>query len=219
MQNCTYGTKPLEIAAYLRVCLPNLERAKIEAVIATYCEPWRTYHNLNRLWGMVKSAEQHFKSDCTVKEWQALLVSIIYSKAVYKVGGWLDDQERASADWASEDVHQAGGSEFLAGCVWAEIYATKTHTLDGVPAQYQKITSMLLDLNLESLGLPEKEFTQTTEAIWHEFQPIVDRQEYDRRRRIWAKGFLDRPQIFHTEKLRSLYEDQARSNLTQLWEA
>lgn len=219
MKNQSDGIKPFEIALYFKEALPNISREQIDAVLTAYCEHWRTHHNLNLILRTIKSARTHFKSECAEEEWHALLIMILYQYVVYKVGENSIENERASAEWAAEVLSKINPPNLFTPWVWAGINATKTHTLAGVHPQYQKCTSMLIDLSLEGLGLPADMFAQNTESIWQESQPILTRREFNRGRRSWAKSFLDRPKIFYTANFFGLYETQARLNLTKLWEA
>ncbi len=216
MREQSNGIKPLVIAEYLKTALPTISRKEIGTLLAAYSEHWRTYHNLYHIYRMVKSAETHFKSECDDDEWRALLTMILYHDAVYKVGDAGKDNERASADMMADLIGTMDVTLWFELCAWAGIYATKTHNLDGVPEQYQKIVAMIIDLDLEGIGLTDEGFTQNTEAIWLEFQPIMIREKFDRGREEWARSFLSRPHIFHTELFREKYELQARRNLEHL---
>lgn len=206
----------LEVANCLHQVLPGLCHKDVSLVIDAYSEHWRTYHNLNHIWGMIGSAKTQFHSLCTNEEWRVLQIMVLYHDVVYKVGDAGKDNERASADFMADMLSTLNEPKWFESCAWAGIYATKSHSLEGVPPQYRKTTSMLIDLDLRGLGLPEEGFAKNTEAIWQEYQPIATRQQYDQGRALWAKSFMARAYIFQTELFRDLYEAQARRNLAQL---
>ena len=206
----------LEVAMCLHQVLPKLTREKISLVVEAYSERWRTYHNLSHIWGMVQSAQNQFRSLCSDEEWRALLTMIIFHDVVYKVGDAGKDNERASADMMADMLNTMNESLWFELCVWAGIYATKTHSLEGVSEQYRNIVSMIIDLDLEGLGLSAEKFTQNTESIWHEFEPITTREKYDRGREQWARSFLVRPHIYLTDLFKAQYEASARRNLELL---
>ena len=196
--------------------LPGLSGEKVGRFMSAYSEPRRTYHNLNHIWGMLESGEGHFKALCLSDEWRALRIKTLYHDVVNEVGDASKDNERASADWMADDLFELNELKWPESCAWAGIYATKTHSLEGVPPQYQKTTAMLIDLDLEGLGLSKEGFAVNTEAIWHEYEPIASRKQSDEGRAKWAQSFLARPYIFQTELFRDKYETQARRNLARL---
>ena len=204
------------VGQYLKEVLPKLSAKDIELVLDAYSEHWRTYHNIGHIFNMIKNAIQHFRHLCNDEEWRALLTMILYHDVVYKVGEKAADNERASADLMSDHLDTFPSPTWFGVCVWAGIFATKSHGLEGVPEQYRKIVAMLIDLDLIGLGLSETEFKENTEAIWLEFQPVTTRHEYDRGRERWARSFLERPKIYLTDIFYDLFEKQARKNLEQL---
>jgi predicted metal-dependent HD superfamily phosphohydrolase len=205
-----------DLPQYLREALPRISREQIQEILDAYQEHWRTYHNLGHIMGMIKSAEVHFRSQCEPDEWRALLAMIGGHDVVLKVGLLAANNETASADFTADIVVKTGEPKWFETCVWKGIVATQKHSLKDVPDHHHQLVSYLLDLDLEGLGMSAVEFAANTEAIWLEFQPVTTREKYNDGRGAWARSFLARPRIFHTELFYARYEQRARENLGRL---
>ncbi len=185
----------------------------VERIVAAYNEPWRTYHNENHILQMLQLASR--ENNLEIR--QRLEVLILYHDVWYKVGQPHGTNEHNSAEWAVSDFGDARDVETvrLTRMLRQGIVATATHTLDKVNPNYVEEVSLLLDLDLWGLGQSAEYFQANTEAIWLEFQPIATRKQYDEGRAAWAKSFLKRDAIYHTEPYLGL-EHKARENLAAL---
>ncbi len=194
------------------ISLTNLEW---NAIFDAYLEHWRTYHGLGHIWKMIEQAGRVFRTGLTRDEWQLLLLMILYHDVVVKIGrehGW---NERESAAYARRDMEAMGYDETSIMYVETAILATAHHTLQGVPDHFQKLTIMLLDLDLMGLGQSAEGFAADTETIWLEFLPGRTRAEYDAGRKIWAGSYLNHDRIYHTNAFMHL-EAVAHDNLSRL---
>ena len=140
---------------------------------------------------------------------------IFYHDAWYKVGREQGLNEKMSAEWAFKDCGEYITVPFQQ-MLTQGIEATATHTLERVHPSHQREVGLLLDLDLKSLGVSSSLFEAITESIWQEYEPVATREEYDTGRAEWARTFLKRPFIYHTEWFIERFEDQARKNLKAL---
>ncbi len=187
-------------------------------LLLAYCERWRAYHNAAHILQMFELAKTKV-SNLSPASLKRLELMILYHDAWYKVGRPAGENEQRSADWAKSDLtHRDNSPETVELCRVVEqgILATKTHTLNGIDAEYVDEVATLIDLDLWGIGQPPEQFQQDTEKVWREYQPIVSREEFDAGRSAWARTFLDsRPNIYQTSSFFHL-EDQAKRNLEQL---
>ena len=72
----------------------------------------------------------------------------------------------------------------------------------------------LVDIDLASLGYPEREFNKNTARIRAEYN-WVSKETFNRERAKLLQSFLDRPSIYLTEFFHNKYEAQARKNLAR----
>lgn len=70
----------------------------------------------------------------------------------------------------------------------------------------------IVDIDLSSFGLPEKEFKQDSEAVRQEYAHIPDESYYSGRTRF-MQSLADRSTVYHTDFFRTRYESTAQQNL------
>lgn len=206
----------------LRKLIPKVigEYASIDAcekLYSAYTEPWRTYHNKSHIVDMYTTflavVDEIYPENELWKD--GILLMIFYHDTWYKVGREHGLNEKKSAEWALKDCGsylQVPYKHVLP----QGIEATVTHTLDGVDPSFHREVGLLLDLDLKTLGSPLPVFQEITEVIWKEYKPVYTREEFDTGRAIWARTFLERPFIYHTEWFKERFESQARKNLEAL---
>lgn len=207
----------------LDLVLPNLAAKDRDFVLDAYSESWRTYHNADHILKMFRLLDSTPTANfLSSSETLALHCMIIYHDVVYKLypeEGWNECQ---SACIAIVHLTEAGLPIEIGRTVGAGIYTTITHTLDALDESPPDSDIMrvpiayLLDLDLAAgLGRSWEEFSANTELVWQEYQPVATREQFDLGRIAWAKSFLQRPKIFHTEQFAHL-EDPVRDNLRRL---
>ncbi|GHA32562.1 hypothetical protein ACFFLZ_05165 [Photobacterium aphoticum] len=91
-------------------------------------------------------------------------------------------------------------------------HAIDTNALDTTAIDTQA-THALLDIDLSILGAPPTQFQQYENAIRQEYHFVPDTQ-YQRGRLAVLEHFHAQPTLFRTPAYRTLYEQQAQSNLT-----
>jgi len=87
------------------------------------------------------------------------------------------------------------------------ILCTKTHQPGNVPD-----AALLIDIDLAILGQPVARFDAYEQGIKAEYRWVPE-TTYAQKRTELLTGFLRRPTIYQTEKLRQKYEATARTNL------
>ncbi len=190
-------------------------------VVALYCEIHRDYHDIRHpisMWHIVLMLKQAGKLDSNVDE-RLLLLLILLHDVIVKLGrvkGW---NERMSAELAQNHLRQLGAPEDFIDIVHYGITCTISHVIDhhlrdDMPTVWYTVT-LLLDLDLFGLGQDAKSFAVDTERVWQEFCAVATREEYDDGRILWARSFLERQRIYHTEVFKHL-EVQAQKNLRAL---
>ncbi len=162
---------------------------------------------------MFKIFEHCDKSSLTDLEQLAIQFMKVWHDVFYKLGrdpGW---NERMSANRSEKDLEQAGyGIDFIS-LVSGGIHATSHHTLGTVHPRNQAIVSLFLDIDLlAGLGTSWEEFSEITQLIQREYEPLYTAAEFKVGRVRWAKTFLDRPQIFLSPQF-AQHETVARENL------
>lgn len=209
------GWSPADLMPYLNLAIPDLPMEMKEKVVARYAEAWRTYHNYCHILWMIKTAEQLFKSKLTAREWRLLLIIIIYHDIVYYVGKPAGYNERESAEYAIDDMFYAEDLYEDEDIVWDAIVATTKHNLDEVPESYAWLVSIVLDLDLMTLGADWSVFSDNTERLWSEQKQTHTLEEFTVNSARWATSLLTRPFLYHTLEFQHL-EATARANLTRL---
>jgi predicted metal-dependent HD superfamily phosphohydrolase len=193
----------------------------VDEVVALYCEIHRDYHDIRHpisMWRVAMMLKAAGKLDLKVDE-KLLLLLILLHDVIVKLGrvkGW---NERMSAELATNHLQQLGAPENFIHIVCYGITCTTNHKIDHnlrdeMPTVWYTVT-LLLDLDLLGLGQDVKSFALDTECVWKEFCAVATREEYDHGRILWARSFLERPRIYHTEVFHHL-EAQAQKNLREL---
>ena len=176
-----------------------------DGVLARYAEPHRKYHTLQHLEECLTlfEAVQHAPDRPAEVE-----MAIWFHDAIYELCG-SSDNERASADWAHEELRAAGVASEIADRVHALILITK-HS--GVPQTRDE--QVLLDVDLSILGSAPARFAEYELQIREEYGHVPGFL-FRMKRRAILKSFLDRLAIYSTPLLREQLEKQARINLTK----
>lgn len=186
-------------------------------LIKAYTERWRTYHNHLHIWQMLELADT---LDQSKKTRQRLNLLILYHDVWYKVLRTRGYNELCSIEWALADISTSQGFgptelKRTRQVLRQGIIATIDHSLDKVDPDYVPEVALLLDLDLWILGQDYALFHKYNENVYGEYQPIFSREEFMTGRADWARSFLKRPKIYHTEKFLHL-EEKARQNLSRL---
>ena len=205
----------------IKTTLPKLIGGDVYSIIAAYSEPWRKYHNCNHILQMLNFTYPGYLGEelgLNSKNRKALRTMIIFHDIVYKLGrekGWNESESANFARSCLTRYSNQEDQEFL-DLVCAGILATATHDLCTVKRKHQKLVCWLIDIDLfVGFGANWEEFESNTLLIAEEYSPLYTREEYYSGRAKFAKVFLERENIFHTEHF-AQYEQVVRENLTRI---
>lgn len=176
-----------------------------EDLVHAYSEPHRHYHTLDHIADLLQLLDEHGSS----ADGDAVTLAIFFHDAVYDPA--RQDNEAASANLAREQLTFLGFPLRLIAKV--EHYILATQHGASVPAAGDADLQMLLDLDLSVLAAAPDRYGAYAQEIRQEYAAVPDALYRPGRRRV-LEGFLARPQIYRTERLRALWEAPARANLS-----
>ena len=172
------------------------------ALIARYSEPHRAYHNIRHI-------EECFHALAPAAHLAERLaevhLALWFHDAIYDPRG--KDNEQASADLARESVTRAGLEPDSASRIHELIMATRHE----VPAELAD-ARLLADVDLAILGSPGPRFLEYQAQIHQEYA-WMPRDEFQRRRTMILRGFLERSAIYQTDWFAERLEKRARANI------
>ncbi|PKV62434.1 HD domain-containing protein [Pontibacter ramchanderi] len=171
-------------------------------LVKAYTAKDRHYHNLTHISYMLELAHRYNVANDQV---YLLLFSIFYHDIVYKAT--RSDNEEQSAALAQDRLHRLGIPEADILQVKDLIIATKTHQ-----ASEDKLTNLLLDLDLAILGADETRYDRYSQGVRKEYSMYPDLIYKPGRRKV-LKHFLTQKQIYKTAAFQEEFESNARANL------
>jgi predicted metal-dependent HD superfamily phosphohydrolase len=180
------------------------EAGVLNALLASYGDPARSYHTLQHLeecfmrWSEAQSLATRAGE---------VLVALWFHDAVYDTHA--TDNEQKSAEWAVEVIGTAGGSVPQSERVRDLILATR-HAASPSPGD----AALIVDIDLSILGAPAARFDEYEEQVRREYAWVPEPVFKATRARILAE-FLARPSIFTTAHFATRYETAARENLSR----
>ena len=182
-----------------------LAESTLEELVRAYAEPHRHYHTLDHIADLLRLLETHGG----VSDADAVKLAILFHDAVYDPA--RQDNEAASANLAVKRLSALDFPRQLVDKVERYILATQ----HGVTPQKMEDADldMLLDLDLSVLAAPSDRYRTYALCIRREYAAVPDTLYRPGRRRV-LEGFLARPQIYRSERLRTLWEVSARANLS-----
>jgi predicted metal-dependent HD superfamily phosphohydrolase len=173
-----------------------------EEVLARYGEPQRHYHTARHL-------EECFAELAAVRGEAErpgeVELALWFHDAVYDTK--RHDNEERSAEWARSVVAQAGLDACVGERVGALIMATR-HAAEPDNADAR----VLVDVDLSILGAEPVRFDEYERAVREEYRWVPE-AVFRRTRRKILQGFLERPHLFTTARMREMHERRARANL------
>jgi predicted metal-dependent HD superfamily phosphohydrolase len=182
--------------------------AVLDVLVRAYGEVHRHYHTLDHVAALLRLLDEH---GAEVADRDALALAILFHDAVYDPA--RHDNEQASATFASKRLAGLGYPEVLVAKVVRYIIATQ-HGQGNAPPNDDADLALLLDLDLSILAATPTEYRAYAQAIRGEYATVPAELYRSGRRRV-LKRFLARERIYHTGKLRSLWEARARANLAR----
>lgn len=173
-----------------------------DALIASYSEKHRHYHNLSHLDAVLRSLDQ--ASELTDHKDQIEL-ALWFHDAIYKP--FSSKNEAKSAQWARTFLTQNDVNEEITNKVVELIMATAHGFVPKVKDQ-----QLIVDIDLAILGSSEQDYDTYTRAVRKEYK-WVPSFVYFRNRKALLKSFLGRPRIYSCDAFYEKREAQARDNL------
>lgn len=175
-------------------------------IIAHYEEPHRHYHTLTHIENLIALIDEYrdhirFPEVLTLVAW--------YHDVVYDPTS--SDNEDRSADFATEQLHQLGAESALIRRINNLILLTKSHTLQN---EDDTDAAFFLDIDLSVLGAEPETYRRYVAQIRNEFSRYPDLLYKPGRRKV-LRHFLEQPQIYRTDFLREMWEEQARRNMEE----
>jgi len=178
----------------------------IDELVAAYLEPARQYHTLDHIAALLRHLEEH-KAD--VIDHDAVALAILFHDVVYDPR--RQDNELRSAAVARQRLTALGFAAPVIDKVAAYIEATQHgHTVEVEDPDL----ALLLDLDLSTLAAAPDAYRAYAGAIRREYAHVPDTFYRGGRRQV-LEGFLARQRIYHTERLRTLWEARARANMSE----
>ena len=180
----------------------------MSSVMLNYADANRFYHNYRHIGSMISTLHGLFAGELDVFEIELLTIAIQYHDAIYIPGSKNNeaDSALAMAEELSESILARDLME-----IGRLILLTKYH----VTSPADKLGSIMIDLDLHELGTSM--YAANSEAVKKEFlegpYPNVRPEQFFQGRINFLQGFLARPTIFYTEIGKSLWEEEARSNM------
>jgi len=163
----------------------------------------RSYHNfehIENLLSFLKERESEIKDLNSVK-----LVAWLHD-VVYDIKA--NDNEEQSSQYAQNYLEQLGIPEEIIAHVVALIMATVKHEV----IENDSDSAIFLDADLAVLGSSEENYDKYAAKIRKEYAWVSDEQYKAGRLKV-LKSFLERPQIYLTERAGKELEQQARANI------
>ena len=172
-----------------------------------YREPHRRYHTFGHI-------EHCLREFGDARPWcensKHVEMAIWFHDVIYNVDHTAHLNEARSARVAYGMLLTMGMTEEFSSRVKDLIVYTQ-HNI--YPSANDVDATVLLDVDLSSLGAPRTIFDQDGIDIRHEYQNVPNDQFNAAREKLF-EGFLNRPSIYYTTFFRQKYEKQARQNLT-----
>lgn len=173
-----------------------------------YTSADRFYHSMTHI-DMMSGSMQKFQDH---QNPAALAFAIIFHDAIYDTT--RKDNEERSAEFSVEKLKELGVDSETQSCCATLILCTKNHmpVAASESRALSELSEFLLDLDLLILGSDPETYDKYAAKIRKEYAWVPEK-DYIAGRTIVLRSFAARQVIFFTEKIRRLYEAQARENL------
>lgn len=182
---------------------PTDWEATVEALIERHEEPLRRYHGTAHVAAVLRSLDELAATD------EATELAAWFHDAIYDPTA--SDNEARSAELFTATAQQLGIDGNVASEAHTMIVATAGHQL---PERSTPRTGAFLDADLSILGAPAATYDRYAEAIRFEYQHLSDEAFFTGRLGVLSM-FADRPDLFFTDRGRSLWDTTARANLAR----
>ena len=190
----------IDLARWWPAWLPSQTRVRLEAA---YDGPWRGYHDRRHLVEVLQHVDELISEDEEVYE--VVQLAAWFHDAVYD--GTPDD-ERKSAELATEELTAAGAPAVLAHDVARLVLLTAAHR----PDAGDRAGEVLCDADLAILAAEPERYRSYVEGVRREYSHVSE-PDFAAGRAGVLRGLLAKPTLFHTPVARDRWESAARANL------
>lgn len=187
-------------------CDAAFAQSTLDHLLRAYAEPHRHYHTLTHVADLLQLLDEQGGAADKV----ALTLAILFHDVIYDPA--RQDNEAASAKLAVKLLTPLGLPGECVAKVERHILATQHNA--SPPSDADSALHLMLDLDLSILASPPARYSAYAQAIRQEYFDVPE-DLYRRGRRRVLEGFLARPQVYRTERLRALWEAPARANLAR----
>ena len=182
----------------------NLLLFYLENIIKNYSERKRYYHNLVHINAMLKQASENKNN---IQNYDEILFAIWFHDIIYKATS--KNNEEKSADFAKSTLKKISNGKINIDNVYQLIMSTKTHE---IVLTKNNDNAFLLDFDLSILGQSWELYQTYIQNIRKEYKIYPDLLYKPARKKV-LEHFLNRENLFFTEKYQDLFEVNARKNL------
>lgn len=163
----------------------------------------RSYHNFEHIENLLSFLNARKQE---VRDLEGVKFAVWFHDVVYDTKA--NDNEEKSAQYAQNYLEQLGISKEIIAHAVALIRATAKHEA----IENDSDSTIFLDADLAVLGSSEENYDKYAAKIRKEYAWVSD-EEYKAGRIKVLKSFLERPQIYFTERAGKELEQQARVNI------
>lgn len=162
----------------------------------------RHYHNLNHLNHLY---DQLLKVKSEIKDWQTVILAIVYHDVVYK--STKSNNEEKSAEFATKRLQELEVPQVLIERVQEIILATKSHNIST-----KHDINLFTDADISILGQDWESYLVYTQQIRKEYAIYPDIMYKAGRKKVLTH-FLEMNRLYKTAFFFDLYEETARLNI------
>lgn len=174
-----------------------------DALLASWSEPHRSYHDLAHLWHVLRRIDELAEHAADL---EAVRMSAWYHDAVHD--GAADDEER-SAVRAERELDGVGYERDFVGEVARLVRLTTSHN----PEPGDRNGEVLCDADLAILAADEADYRRYSDSIRTEYAHVPEEAFYVGRAAV-LRDLLALPSLFRTPQGRANWEAAARANLS-----
>ena len=167
-----------------------------------YSSKNRYYHNLIHINSMLEKAKENIDE---IKDYDEVLFAIWFHNIIYK--STSKNNEEKSADFAKSTLNKISNINIDKVCHL--IISTKKHQ---IILTENDDNAFLLDFDLSILGSDWSTYETYIRNIRKEYK-VYPNFLYNPARKKVLQSFLNREQLYFTEKYQDLFEEKARVNL------
>ena len=169
-----------------------------------YSEKNRHYHNLNHIEFMLNLAKEN---EASLTDYDEVLFAIWFHDVIYKSRS--KSNEDKSAKFALKNLEKFNSKELKKDKISKLILSTKKHQIivnEDVDNAY------ILDFDLAILGQDWAVYQDYIQKIRKEYKMYPSFMYRPARKKV-LQSFLDRENLYFTEKYQHLFEEKARENI------